>query len=536
MRQKYLSRESYYYAFLFILNLIIHFFALYENCTSLDIDEAAIGYSSWCLANYGTDRYGNSWPIYIQNFYGGQSPAYAYLLIPIIKILGLTPTAIRLLNAVFFMIGFVFLIKLINRINIPVEERISATSLYTIAPSLIILSRVGLDCILLLPFMIISIYFIVKAIETKKTTDYITASIACATSLYTYALAYIMIPLLLITIFICLIRNKDITVKNSIAVIITFTIISIPIFIQAYTMLFLDSPWKLGPMSFIKMEESRDTELSLLNLLIGIPAVIYVLLFRDNQAGIYASTVFSNMYLISIPFIIIGIFSYIKHTVNEWKEKKINFHSVITFSLIIGIFVLAINNHVAVYMSASLLFHMTLFAARGINILINSKKVLPNRKKQKTIMIILMYVTLFLLFINYYFVTGEYDKQIKSRYSLSTPLFTEELEYIKETKLLAEKEIHLILPTGNWLYIPLSLGGIDPKEISYIDDKKNPGEYKVDYTYKNMHTGFKDPFDSDGVYIVSKHNIQGRYDRDVLENVTEMKHSKNFRDYTIYWN
>ena len=87
-------------------------------------------------------------------------------------------------------------------------------------------------------------------------------------------------------------------------------------------MLFLDSPWKLGPMSFIKMEESRDTELSLLNLLIGIPAVIYVLLFRDNQAGIYASTVFSNMYLISIPFIIIGIFSYIKHTVNEWKKKN----------------------------------------------------------------------------------------------------------------------------------------------------------------------------------------------------------------------
>ena len=59
------------YMILFVINFILMFLMLSCVCPYLYVDEAAIGVSTYTLSEFGTDRYGNSWPIYIQNFYGG---------------------------------------------------------------------------------------------------------------------------------------------------------------------------------------------------------------------------------------------------------------------------------------------------------------------------------------------------------------------------------------------------------------------------------------------------------------------------------
>ena len=80
---KNLCKQNWYQItllFLFCVTVFLRFYKLTVLPDVLHIDEAALGYNSWCLANYGTDRYLNVLPFYPQNFYGGQSPLYTCCL------------------------------------------------------------------------------------------------------------------------------------------------------------------------------------------------------------------------------------------------------------------------------------------------------------------------------------------------------------------------------------------------------------------------------------------------------------------------
>ena len=88
---KNLCKQNWYQItllFLFCVTVFLRFYKLTVLPDVLHIDEAALGYNSWCLANYGTDCYLNVLPFYPQNFYGGQSPLYTYLVVLLIKFFG----------------------------------------------------------------------------------------------------------------------------------------------------------------------------------------------------------------------------------------------------------------------------------------------------------------------------------------------------------------------------------------------------------------------------------------------------------------
>ena len=44
-----------------------------EIPTYLGCDEAGMAYDAYCISEYGTDRYGNQYPLYLTNFGQGQS-------------------------------------------------------------------------------------------------------------------------------------------------------------------------------------------------------------------------------------------------------------------------------------------------------------------------------------------------------------------------------------------------------------------------------------------------------------------------------
>lgn len=57
---KNLCKQNWYQItllFLFCVTVFLRFYKLTVLPDVLHIDEAALGYNSWCLANYGTDRY-----------------------------------------------------------------------------------------------------------------------------------------------------------------------------------------------------------------------------------------------------------------------------------------------------------------------------------------------------------------------------------------------------------------------------------------------------------------------------------------------
>ena len=80
------KKYSYYFilGLMFLCTILLRVYKLAQLPDILHIDEAGLGYNAWCLAHYGTDRYLNVHPFYAQNFEGGQSPLYTYMLVLLI--------------------------------------------------------------------------------------------------------------------------------------------------------------------------------------------------------------------------------------------------------------------------------------------------------------------------------------------------------------------------------------------------------------------------------------------------------------------
>jgi len=74
-------------------------------------DEASRGYDAWCLLETGADRHGARWPFFLESFGQGDYTAAlsTYLTIPFVAVLGPTPLAMRLPDALFGVLTVVVL-------------------------------------------------------------------------------------------------------------------------------------------------------------------------------------------------------------------------------------------------------------------------------------------------------------------------------------------------------------------------------------------------------------------------------------------
>jgi 4-amino-4-deoxy-L-arabinose transferase-like glycosyltransferase len=106
-----------------------------------DGDEAALGYLAWSIGEEGTDEYGNKVPLYFESIGDYKYPAYIYLTVPIVKLLGLKIASARLLSALagVGIVGMLFLV--IKEMFDSREWALVAAGIATISPWLITYSR-----------------------------------------------------------------------------------------------------------------------------------------------------------------------------------------------------------------------------------------------------------------------------------------------------------------------------------------------------------------------------------------------------------
>ncbi len=52
---------------LFLCAMVLRIYRLTQLPDAIELDEACMGYNTWCLAHYGTDRYLNVRPFYFMH-------------------------------------------------------------------------------------------------------------------------------------------------------------------------------------------------------------------------------------------------------------------------------------------------------------------------------------------------------------------------------------------------------------------------------------------------------------------------------------
>lgn len=340
-----MKNKNFLYYILLLVILILAFclriYMIGQVPASPDWDEAALGYNAYSILLTGKDEYGKFLPVVLQSFDDYKPAFYAYLIIPFIKAFGLSVAAVRL-PAIISGVLAVFLVFLVIRnlfekgfhlagrkIN-PNMFALTVSQLMAISPWHIQFSRVGFEAGVGLTCNLAVIYFFLKGL--KKPQFLIFSGIFAALNLYIYQSEKVYTPLLLL-LLILLYGKKLLKINKTVigASIIAGIIVAIPMVLFIFqnpnalarakgVSVFTDTT-KL--LSANKEKIERDIKSSnKIGAVIDNRRIEYLkafaagylshfepnwLFYRGDVARHHAPFM-GNLYLFTLPFILIGIY------------------------------------------------------------------------------------------------------------------------------------------------------------------------------------------------------------------------------------
>lgn len=425
-------------AFVIIL-LVAIFTRLYrinEVPHGINVDEAGIAYDAFCLATNGTDRFLNKFPVYMINFGCGQSALYTYVDSIFIKILGLNIFAIRL-PAALFGITAIVLSYFMAKKEIGEKSALCIMALITICPWHIMASRWGLDCNLLAPMTIISIFLLLRA---KRARGYIVAGISFGLTLYTYALSYIIIPIFLALSLIYMLYTKRIKFRN-------ILIMGVPIFLLALPlmlMLLVNNGIINEINTFItipQMGTFRDTEIKLEN--IEENKDIFDKLVTEDGLVYNALPEYGSIYKFSIFLAIFGIFMQINNLAYEIRKKEFSINSLMLFLFISVMAVMLIIKGPNINKANAIFIPLMFLTAITIRMIYRNYAVFFS-------IIICLYIIKFWGFQDFYF--NQYPVVYKDQIYFEQDLI-DALNYVKERSEFSNKDIHVDTRITTTIYL-----------------------------------------------------------------------------------
>ena len=321
-----------------IVGILLRILFLNRFPAGLNCDEASVSYNAFSILNTLSDRYGNFLPVYMPAFGGGQSVLLTYLTIPFVKVFGLNVFATRLPMAIISSISLIIFYKILKYTEYDDKIKIFALLFFALNPWHIMKSRWGLDCNIFPDIMLFAIFFLIKyfyssdkKVDNKLDSKYLYLAFGfIAISAYSYATSYVALTIFCIILYVYGIKTKTINIKQIFISVLIVLIITWPL-IVFIIINFFDLPEVRLPFCTIPRlannRMSRQSILSSDNILItfimNIFATLKLLIIQ--QDGLYWNNVsgFGMYYLFSFPFLVVGLYEYIRNSKNRAKADNI---------------------------------------------------------------------------------------------------------------------------------------------------------------------------------------------------------------------
>lgn len=179
--------KKYFLIFILILASFLRFYKL-SSFSALNADEAALGYNAYSLLLTGYDEHGHPWPVNLESFGDFKPAGYAYLLIPFVRLFGLTELAVRLPSAIFGVLA-VFFIYLLTREIINENCALLSALFLAISPWHLHFSRGGWEVNVATTLILIGVWLFAR----KR---YLGSAVFMVLSMYVYQSARIIAPIL----------------------------------------------------------------------------------------------------------------------------------------------------------------------------------------------------------------------------------------------------------------------------------------------------------------------------------------------------
>lgn len=192
-----------------VLSAFLRLYRLVDFPAGFNADEAALGYNAYSLLLTGRDEHGHILPINLESFGDFKPAAYAYLLIPLVKVMGLSEFAVRLPSAIFGVLAVLFVYLLTKEFTSSLHPSpefrrgdggevwglLTALSL-AISPWHLHFSRGGWEVNVATTLILIGVWSFTKWLKTSKFLYLGICILEFVLSMYFYQSARVIAPLL----------------------------------------------------------------------------------------------------------------------------------------------------------------------------------------------------------------------------------------------------------------------------------------------------------------------------------------------------
>lgn len=468
--------------FIMLIAIYLRTYKIEQIPRGVNVDEAGMAYDAFCLANFRVDRALNKLPVYFVNFGGGQSVLYGYITAIFIKLFDFRLLSMRITAVIFNSIAILLCYFMIKK-HIGEKSALLVTFLLTINPWNMMSSRWGLDCNLLAPCLIISLFFLLKA---QKWYDYILAGIAIGITLYTYALSYVIVPIFLILLLSYMLYTKRITFKNVI-------LLGVPVFILAVPLMLmiLVNNEIINQINWIitipKLPKYRGSEISLGNVIPNLKSLYTIFVYDDlpfNSLPEYG-TLYNFAIILAVLGCIIEIYNFVKNI----KNKNFTVNSTILLLFIASFSFMMCISDLNISKSNAIYFPLIFFEYSFIYFIYKMQKQkifkdLNIKDKIKLvicrfmlIVIAVLYIINFLSFSNFYFT--KYSEVYAQQQFFENDLL-QVLEQVNGRTELKEKHVYIHTGAEKPYIYTLYANPISPYDFNQTrDENDNYGRYTV---------------------------------------------------------
>lgn len=336
---------------LFALALFLRVYKIESIPDVIHYDEGSLGYNAWCIAHYGTDRFGNEMPIYVQNKGSGQSPLYTYLTAFLIATVGQGECPLWLLRlpaVIFSMLTVLFGSRLIHLICQNRKITLASMVFLTISPYFIMSGRYALDCNLMLGCCTVSLYLLMRYLSSGKLSHLILSGISFGITLYSYVLSYLVLPVFLITFSLYLLYLRKISIRQILIWALSVCITALPIILYIISLLFSLSPFRFLWFTIAPVSSSRSSELGLQDFWLNIFEMLRGMLTSGNFPLEIVDKYYS-MYYLSIPFIFLGFALSAYHFFKSLRSRSFHPASVFVLFTVAGLVTVGLVHGGGVY-------------------------------------------------------------------------------------------------------------------------------------------------------------------------------------------
>lgn len=378
-----------------VIGFVIRLINLEKMPNGLIPDEASAGYEAFSILNYGMDRLGKSMPVFLISWGSGQNALYTYLLIPFIKLLGLTKFAIRLPMALISCISIITIYFLLKNIFNKKVATIG-TIFFAICPWHIMKARYGLESNIFPNIVLFAVFYMVLGIKKEKMSLFYLGWLFLGISTYSYGTSYFFVTIFTIITLVFLLIKRKIKLKNALIAGLIAFIIALPIVIMIVINTFDLPEIKIFgftiPRLFINRFEGNCSIFSsnfIINSINNFKESAKILILQDGNL------LWGLTYWFSMPLFIIGLYEAVINRKNYHITNQIMniwFLSAVLLLFLVTPGIIRIN-----IIMIPIIYYIIL----GLNIIVDLYK----NKKIYLIVVTVIILISFIGFINHYFTT-----------------------------------------------------------------------------------------------------------------------------------